>query len=118
MSKDQDITDYLELFQTNMECREIPVAARASHLIPLLNSKARIAISGLPPEAKLDIDVLKKTLLATANTTTRYASKAYWTFPKKAGDSFFAMGTQMMKLARRFAVGASPDEVRCTIFRN
>ena len=111
MSKDQDIADYLELFETNMECRQIPKAARASHLIPLLNSKSLVAISGLPPEAKLDMAVLKKTLLATANTSTRYASKAYWDFTKKSGDSFLAMGTQMMKLARRFATAGTADEV-------
>ena len=111
MSKDQDIADYLELFETNMECRQIPQAARASHLVPLLNSKSLVAISGLPPEAKLDMAVLKKTLLATANTSTRYASKAYWDFTKKSGDSFLAMGTQMMKLARRFATADSIDEV-------
>ena len=43
-----------------MECRQIPKAARASHLLPLLNSTSLVAISGLPPEAKLDMDVLKR----------------------------------------------------------
>ena len=62
MTKDQDLADYLELFTDNMDSREIPGPARAKHLLPLLNSKATTALSGLPAEAKMDIDVLKSTL--------------------------------------------------------
>ena len=55
MARDQDLADYLELFTDNMDSREIPKPARAKHLLPLLNSKATAAISGLPAEAKMDI---------------------------------------------------------------
>ena len=54
-----------------MRSREIPKAAQAKHLLPLLNPKASTAISGLPAEDKDDIEVLTKTLLATVYETTK-----------------------------------------------
>lgn len=50
MTQDQDLADYLDMFEDNMVSREIPKAAHAKHLLRLLNTKATIAISGLPAE--------------------------------------------------------------------
>ena len=111
MARDQDLADYLELFTDNMDSRKIPKSARAKHLLPLLNSKATTAISGLPAEAKMDIDVLMSTLLSTVYETTKFASKAYWQHTKQGGDSARTTMTKLLRLARRFAVAESVDKV-------
>ena len=112
MARDQDLADYLELFTDNiMDSREIPKPARAKHLLPLLNSKATTAISGLPAEAKMDIDVLMSTLLSTVYETTKFTSKAYWQHTKQGGDSARTTMTKLLRLARRFAVAESVDKV-------
>ena len=111
MTRDQDLADYLELFTDNMDSREIPGPARAKHLLPLLNSKATTAISGLPAEAKMDIDVLMSTLLSTVYETTKFASKAFWQHTKQGGDSARTTMTKLLRLARRFAVAESIDKV-------
>ena len=110
MAKDQDVADYLELFQDNMKSREIPKIAQAKHLLPLLNAKATIAISGLPAESKADIEVVTSTLLSTVYETTKYASKAYWQYTKQGGDSARTTVTKLLRLGRRFALGATPEE--------
>ena len=111
MTRDQDLADYLELFTDNMDSREIPGPARAKHLLPLLNSKATTASSGLPAEAKMDIDVLMSTLLSTVYETTKFASKAFWLHTKQGGDSARTTMTKLLRLARRFAVADSVDKV-------
>ena len=110
MAKDQDVADYLELFLDNMKSREIPKVAQAKHLLPLLNAKATIAISGLPAEAKADIEILTSTLLSTVYETTKYASKAYWQYTKQGGDSSRTTVTKLLRLGRRFALAPTPEE--------
>lgn len=110
MTKDQDVADYLDLFQDNMKSREIPKLAKAKHLLPLLNTKATIAVSGLPPEDKANIDTLMETLLSIAYETTKYASKAYWQHAKQGGDSARTTMTKLLRLGRRFALAESPEK--------
>ena len=112
MTFNQDLADYIEMFEANMASREIDPGAWTHHLIPLLNGKASTAISGLPPEARADYETLRDTILATAHTTTKYASKAFWTHTKPAGESLRVTATKIARLARRFAVGKSEEEIR------
>ena len=103
MTQDQDLADFLDMFEDNMVSREIPRAAQAKHLLPLLNTKATIAISGLPAEDKTNIDKLRETLLSTAYDTTKYASKTFWLMPKKAGDIVRATAAKIHRMCKRFA---------------
>ena len=110
MGKEQDLADYLDLFKSNMDSRDIPKEARAKHLLPLLNSKATAAIVGLPADSKDDIDILTSTLLATVLETTKYASKAYWNMQKAAGESARATMVKILRMGKRFALGETPEQ--------
>ena len=104
MGKEQDLADYLDLFKSNMDSRDIPKEARAKHLLPLLNSKATAAIVGLPADSKVDM------LLATVLETTKYASKAYWNMQKEAGESARATMVKILRMGKRFALGETPEQ--------
>ena len=111
MTAEQDLADYLDLFDDNMRSREIPRLAQAKHLLPLLNAKATIAISGLPADAKADIDRLKETLLSTVYDTTKYASKAFWQMTKKPGDTVRATAAKVHRMCKRFALTDSVEKI-------
>ena len=49
MAKDQDLADYIEMIEANMQSREIPKHAWAKHLVPLLHPQVNPSISSLPP---------------------------------------------------------------------
>lgn len=87
MAKDQDLADYIDMFEANMQSRKIPKHAWAKHLVPLLHPRITPSIASLPPADKLNFDVLKETLLATAYATTKYASRALWMSHKKPDAS-------------------------------
>lgn len=100
MKDGEDLADNLDLFLDNTKKREIPKHAQADHLVPLLNSKATLAIAGMPPERKHDIDLLCATLRGTVLEVTRYASQAYWLMPKDPGDTFRAIMTKLLRMEK------------------
>ena len=116
MAKDHDLADYIEMFEANMNSREIPKHAWAKHLVPLLHSRVTPSIASLPPADKLNFDVLKETLLATAYATTKYASRALWLSHKKTDASLKAYGNQLLRLCKRFTEGAESVHDACELF--
>ena len=116
MAKDQDLADYIEMFEANMQSREIPKHAWAKHLVPLLHSRVTPSIASLPPADKLNFAVLKETLLATAYATTKYASRALWLSNKKPDASLKAYGNQLLRLCKRFTEKAESVHDACELF--
>ena len=117
MTKDQDLADYIDMFEANMQSREIPKHAWAKYLVPLLHSRITPSIASLPPADKLDFAVLKETLLATAYaTTTKYASRALWLSHKKPDASLKAYGNQLLRLCKRFTEEAESVHDACELF--
>lgn len=116
MAKDQDLADYIEMFEADMQSREIPKHAWAKHLVPLLHPRITPSIASLPPADKLDFKVLKDTLLATAYATTKYASRALWMSHKKPETSLKAYGNQLLRLCKRFTEDAKTVHDACESF--
>jgi hypothetical protein len=77
--------------------------SRAKHLLPLLNTKATLVISGSPAEDKNNIDRLRETLLSTAYDTIKCASKTFWLMPKKVGNTVRAIAAKIHRMCKRFA---------------
>ena len=109
MTSDQDVADYLDLFLANMKSREIPEAARAKHLLPLLNAKGIAATAGLTAEAKNSIDMLVKTLMDTAHVAPAYVSQTFWNYDKEASEGVRAATVKLTWHAKR--LGNNADEI-------
>lgn len=109
MARDHDLQDYIDMFLSNMESREIPKAAQAKHLLPLLNVKATAAVASMTPEDRDNIETLVRTLMDTIQDSSAYISQAIWNYEKESGD---AIRTTALKLTRKVKrLGKDADEI-------
>lgn len=109
MEKGQDVADYIDLFLCNMESRDIPEAAQARHLLPLLNAKTATALAGLSSDDKDSIGTVVETLLSAANVAPAYVAQEFWNFKKQPGEGVRATFSQITKLTSR--MGSSAEKI-------
>ena len=109
MEKGQDVADYIDLFLCNMESRDIPEAAQARHLLPLLNSTATTALAGLSADDKDNIGTVVEVLLSAANVAPTYVAQEFWNVEKQSGEGVRATFSQITKLTSR--MGSSAEKI-------
>ena len=103
MEEGADIVEYVELFESNMEARDIPKHMWAQTLIPLLSPTPRMAAQSLPPGDRQRYDIVKDAVLATCQETYKRAGATFFSLPKAPGESFQAYGTKLHRLCTRFS---------------
>lgn len=103
MEEGADIVEYVELFESNMEARDIPKRMWAQSLIPLLSPTPRMAAQSLPAGDRSDYDKVREAALATCQETYKRAGATFFSLTKAQGESFQAYGTKLHRLCTRFS---------------
>jgi len=112
MTAKEDVADYLDMFKSNMTTREIPPAAWAYHLLPLLNTNCKAAVVSLPQEQKNTYNTLEEILLKTCQPGSQYPGQNCFDAKKDTGESFRATAVKLHRLLHRYAPERDPDVVR------
>ena len=101
MDSDEDPSDYLAQFTTNMQARGLPKQSWPAVLQPLLNRKARLAMAALTTEEQSDWDKLKKAVLSSEGDLYLQANQQFFDLAKEADETFIQYGKKLHKLATR-----------------
>lgn len=103
MEEGADIVEYVELFESNMEARDIPKHMWAQTLIPLLSPTPRMAAQSLPAGDRQEYKKVREAVLATCQETYKRAGPTFFSLTKAQGESFQAYGTKLHRLCTRFS---------------
>lgn len=111
MSAKADLQEYLELYKSVVERKELPAEEWAPTLIPLLNDRFRRTAVKLPPEVKGQYNTLKVALLERDDYQTKNLVATYWTLTKDRGVSALEFAQHILRLLSRFMEGE--DRAAC-----
>ena len=111
MGEDEDILEYIELFEANQEARDIPTVIWPTNLLPLLNSTCRAAVTAMAPEDRKTYRLVKEELMNTVPETYKRAGESFFTAPKKSGESIQTYLRRLKRLAVRFALKDNPMDI-------
>ena len=103
MTKETEISEYLEMFEENMGRKEIPRCEWCGHLTPLMNDECRSITSHMEPEDKLEYKKLKEELINASSSSSRRAGESFWTLERKKGQNFSQVARNLTRLIHRFA---------------
>ena len=101
MAKDEDLTEYFELFEVTQEARRTPRKAYAATLLPLLNKPCKSLALSLSAAERANYSALKKHLLAQADAKVDSTIQQFWEHRKSTGVSWRQEAAELVKLARR-----------------
>jgi len=102
MAEDEDVLEFLDLFEDNMEARGVEREQWASHLIPLLNRKCRITIATLGRDQKRDYDAVIAAVATTNSDVYLHPGPTFFTLQKKAGEMFHTYASKLHRLCQHF----------------
>ena len=101
MSKDEDLTEYFELFELTQEARRTPRKTYAATLLPLLNKQYKSLALSLSAAERASYSTMKKHLLAQADAKVDSTIQQFWEHRKPTGVSWRQEAAELVKLARR-----------------
>ena len=101
MSKDEDLTEYFELFEVTQEARRTPRKEYAATLLPLLNKPCKSLAMSLAATERASYSTVKRHLLAQADAKVDTTIQQFWEHRKLTGVSWRQESAELVKLARR-----------------
>lgn len=110
MEEKEDVVEYIELFEENMETRKVPRHMWASNLKPLLNSACRVAVNALSKRDRVDYDRIREEVLGTCPELYRMAGNSFFNTTKEKGETIQNFIRRMHRLCGRFAGVDTKDD--------
>ena len=112
MSEKEDLQEFFQLFESTQQARHTPKEAYAATLLPLLNPVCKSLALSLPAESRTSYSILKRELLAQADSRSDATVQVFWEHRKPKGTTWREEAATLTKLARRCATSNDPEQVR------
>ncbi len=103
MRDSDEVVEFIDLFEGNMEAREVPNHLWAQMLTPLLSHQPLMAVQALSHDERQSYESVKEAALGTCVDTYKRAGASFFSISKEKDESFQAYGRRLHRLCLRFS---------------